>query len=64
MATFAVSNLRKMSVTILGIESSCDDTSAAVLRDTVLLSNVIARETRHYLYGGRLDHHENKENEY
>ena len=27
-----------MSVTILGIESSCDDTSAAVLRDTVLLS--------------------------
>ena len=26
----------------------------------LLLSNVIARETRHYLYGGRLDHHENQ----
>ena len=31
-----------MSITILGIESSCDDTSAAVIRDEVMLSNVIA----------------------
>ena len=30
------------TITILGIESSCDETSAAVLRDNVLLSNVIA----------------------
>ena len=41
-----------MSVTILGIESSCDDTSAAVLCDTVLLSNVIASQRVHETYGG------------
>jgi len=29
----------------------------------LLLSNVIARETRHYLYGGRLDHHEKEVDE-
>lgn len=37
---------------ILGIESSCDDTSAAVVRDTVLLSNVIASQSVHEQYGG------------
>ncbi len=37
---------------ILGIESSCDDTSAAVVRDTLLLSNVIASQKVHELYGG------------
>lgn len=37
---------------ILGIESSCDDTSAAVLRDGLLLSNVIASQRVHELYGG------------
>lgn len=37
---------------ILGIESSCDDTSAAVVRDTVLLSNVIASQSVHEEYGG------------
>lgn len=41
-----------MSVTILGIESSCDDTSAAVIRDGVLLSNVIASQSVHEEYGG------------
>ena len=41
-----------MSVVILGIESSCDDTSAAVLRDGVLLSNVIASQKVHEAYGG------------
>ncbi|MDR2805570.1 MAG: tRNA (adenosine(37)-N6)-threonylcarbamoyltransferase complex transferase subunit TsaD [Dysgonamonadaceae bacterium] len=41
-----------MSVIILGIESSCDDTSAAVLRDGVLLSNVIAGQKVHEVYGG------------
>jgi len=39
-------------VTILGIESSCDDTSAAVVRDGVLLSNVIASQSVHEEYGG------------
>ena len=33
-----------MDITILGIESSCDDTSAAVIRNNVLLSNVIASQ--------------------
>ena len=37
---------------ILGIESSCDDTSAAVIRDGVLLSNVIAGQKVHESYGG------------
>ncbi len=41
-----------MSVTILGIESSCDDTSAAVVRDGILLSNVIASQSVHEEYGG------------
>ena len=39
-------------VYILGIESSCDDTSAAVLRDGVLLSSVIASQAVHEAYGG------------
>lgn len=37
---------------ILAIESSCDDTSAAVLRDGVLLSNVTASQSVHEMYGG------------
>lgn len=41
-----------MDITILGIESSCDDTSAAVLRNNVLLSNVIASQAIHVKYGG------------
>ena len=41
-----------MNITILGIESSCDDTSAAVIRDGVLLSNVIASQSVHESYGG------------
>ncbi|MCF8346278.1 MAG: tRNA (adenosine(37)-N6)-threonylcarbamoyltransferase complex transferase subunit TsaD [Bacteroidales bacterium] len=41
-----------MSITILGIESSCDDTSAAVIRDKQLLSNVIAGQEVHKEYGG------------
>ena len=39
-------------ITILGIESSCDDTSAAVIRDGVLLSNVTASQAVHEAYGG------------
>ena len=41
-----------MEITILGIESSCDDTSAAVIRNTTLLSNVIASQAVHVKYGG------------
>ncbi|MBQ3204829.1 MAG: tRNA (adenosine(37)-N6)-threonylcarbamoyltransferase complex transferase subunit TsaD [Alistipes sp.] len=41
-----------MDITILGIESSCDDTSAAVIRSTTLLSNVIASQAVHIKYGG------------
>ena len=37
---------------ILGIESSCDDTSAAVLRNEVLLSNVTSSQAVHQSYGG------------
>ena len=41
-----------MSIIILGIESSCDDTSCAVIKDGVLLSNVIASQAVHESYGG------------
>ncbi|MDR2385128.1 MAG: tRNA (adenosine(37)-N6)-threonylcarbamoyltransferase complex transferase subunit TsaD [Tannerella sp.] len=41
-----------MSIIILGIESSCDDTSCAVIKDGVLLSNVIANQSVHETYGG------------
>lgn len=41
-----------MSVTILGIESSCDDTSAAVIRDGVMYSNLTANQNVHIAYGG------------
>lgn len=41
-----------MSTIILGIESSCDDTSAAVIKDGYLLSNVIASQAVHESYGG------------
>lgn len=40
------------SVVILGIESSCDDTSAAIIKDGVLCSNVIASQAVHEAYGG------------
>lgn len=39
-------------VRILGIESSCDDTGAAVIEDGVLLSNVLASQSVHEEYGG------------
>ena len=41
-----------MSATILAIESSCDETAAAVCRDGQILSNFIANQTVHELYGG------------
>ncbi len=40
------------SVYILGIESSCDDTSAAVMKDDMVLANVVAGQKVHEMYGG------------
>ncbi len=40
------------SAIILGIESSCDDTSAAIISGTTILSNVVAGQKVHELYGG------------
>ncbi|MDR3287124.1 MAG: tRNA (adenosine(37)-N6)-threonylcarbamoyltransferase complex transferase subunit TsaD [Prevotellaceae bacterium] len=37
---------------IIGIESSCDDTSAAIIKDGILLSNIIANQSVHEFYGG------------
>ena len=39
-------------IIILGIESSCDDTSAAIIKDKVILSNVVAGQKVHEEYGG------------
>jgi len=41
-----------MSITILAIESSCDDTSAAVVKDAKILANLIAGQKVHELWGG------------
>lgn len=41
-----------MGVYILGIESSCDDTSAAVIHDRKILANLIANQNIHKIYGG------------
>ncbi len=42
----------KKGITILGIESSCDDTSAAVTIDAKVLSNIVANQEVHQSYGG------------
>lgn len=44
--------MTKSPVYILAIESSCDDTAAAVLQDNRVLSNVVARQSVHEEYGG------------
>ena len=41
-----------MGITILAIESSCDETAAAVCRDGIILSNIIASQSVHEKYGG------------
>jgi len=41
-----------MSITILAVESSCDDTSAAIIKDGKILANCIANQTIHAKYGG------------
>lgn len=44
--------MNEHTVKILGIESSCDDTCAAILSGTLLLSNVVAGQQVHHDYGG------------
>lgn len=44
--------MSQQSLVILGIESSCDDTSAAVLKNDTILSNVTASQAIHEQYGG------------
>ena len=44
--------MNQQSVTILAIESSCDETSASVCRDGVILSNLIATQEVHAAFGG------------
>lgn len=44
--------MTKSPIYILAIESSCDDTAAAVLQDAKVLSNVVARQAIHEEYGG------------
>ena len=45
-------NTNSMATYILGIESSCDDTSASIIKDNVLLANIIANQDVHNNYGG------------
>src|SRR5690554_3325025 len=52
MDTHYISEKKAENIIILGIESSCDDTSAAILKDGVLLSNVVANQQVHEEYGG------------
>ena len=40
------------AVTILGIESSCDDTGAAIIREGKILANIVANQSIHEIYGG------------
>jgi len=44
--------MQKQQINILGIESSCDDTSASIIQDGILLSNITAGQEVHKKYGG------------
>ncbi|MBT8277067.1 MAG: tRNA (adenosine(37)-N6)-threonylcarbamoyltransferase complex transferase subunit TsaD, partial [Bacteroidia bacterium] len=44
--------MKDKDIYILGIESSCDDTAAAVINNGVVLSNVVATQKIHEAYGG------------
>jgi len=44
--------LSQKDIIILGIESSCDDTSASVIKNEAILSNIIAGQEIHKIYGG------------
>lgn len=48
----SMTTMEKKDIYILGIESSCDDTSAAVLKNNVIQSNVTASQDVHKAYGG------------
>jgi len=52
MSDKEIPDKKSASIVILGIESSCDDTSAAIIRDGVILSNVVAGQKVHEEYGG------------
>jgi len=45
-------HLHPRDIFILGIESSCDDTSCAIIKNGILLSNVTANQKFHEQYGG------------
>lgn len=51
-ASMGASEPDKTPITILAIESSCDETSCAICRDGVILSNIIAGQAIHEQYGG------------
>ena len=44
--------MQQSPIIILGIESSCDDTSAAILKDGKILANIVANQDVHEAYGG------------
>jgi N6-L-threonylcarbamoyladenine synthase len=44
--------MKNKTITILGIESSCDDTSASIIQNGFILSNIIANQEVHQKYGG------------
>lgn len=52
LADVCKSESQTMETIILGIESSCDDTSAAIIKNNTILSNVIAGQAVHEAYGG------------
>ena len=47
-----MSNKSNKDIIILGIETSCDDTSIAVTKNNHILSNIVANQTVHRQYGG------------
>lgn len=50
--TISLDNIAKKEIYILAIESSCDDTSAAVVHNGKVLSNVVSSQTEHINFGG------------
>jgi len=56
-------NNQNESPTILGIETSCDETSAGVVRDGRVLSNIIASQHIHAEYGGVVPEMASREHE-
>ena len=48
---------------ILGIETSCDETSAAIIKDKVLLSNIVYSQDIHVKYGGVVPEYASREHE-